>query len=264
MKMRNNKIIINNTIYVIGIFYLLERLISLIAYGLISMIVSNDDNGRIIADIVSATVILIYYFKTGTPDAQRVETNIKSSHVSSKKILITVLIGVTYNSFFFLFVSGILNLLGDEMPSLGKDLEGAIILNIVLICFFGPVLEEIAFRGVLFAEIRKIKKYWFAAIYTSVCFSLLHLDIIGFINYFISGLIFAYVWEKGQNIKLNIFLHSTMNVIGVSVRILDKQAALLMNYSYILDFFLATVCMVVFVMCIRVFKYEVDSEGSKE
>lgn len=88
-----------------------------------------------------------------------------------------------------------------------KDDSMLYILGVVLAF---PVLEEIWFRGLMYAPMRKEWGKWAAMIVLSLLFAFAHSNLIP-INQFIGGLIFVWAYEKRRTLVAPILLHMLGN-----------------------------------------------------
>lgn len=97
----------------------------------------------------------------------------------------------------------------------------------VIASVFGPVIEEIFFRGVMYNAVkRKLGIFWGIFI-TSVLFSFLHTHaftyfLVGFIPIAILGAVLAYLYEKTGSLVPSITLHILNNVGSVFMVFLFK------------------------------------------
>ena len=81
-----------------------------------------------------------------------------------------------------------------------------------------PFVEEIFFRGFLFTGFREKYGWRKAAALSALLFSLIHLQPLNMIPFFILGYIFAYTYEYSGSLWPAILLHATVN--GVSMLLL--------------------------------------------
>lgn len=77
-----------------------------------------------------------------------------------------------------------------------------------------PVMEEFAFRGVLFSHLRRYGA-GFAIAASSIVFSLVHLDFSNVVFAFIAGIVFAFLYEKTGNLWVSICIHALNNGLAV-------------------------------------------------
>ncbi|MFQ5952863.1 MAG: type II CAAX prenyl endopeptidase Rce1 family protein [Candidatus Omnitrophota bacterium] len=77
---------------------------------------------------------------------------------------------------------------------------------------FGPIAEEIFFRGFMYSAIKKAFGIFWAMIITSSIFSLLHTHIVGFLPIMLLGLLLAYLYEKTGSLVSSMAVHIAHNV----------------------------------------------------
>jgi len=78
-----------------------------------------------------------------------------------------------------------------------------------------PVVEEVFFRGFLFAGLRKNYSWQKAAVISSALFALIHVQATAMIPIFILGYIFAYLYYRSNSIWPGILMHVTTNALGL-------------------------------------------------
>lgn len=76
---------------------------------------------------------------------------------------------------------------------------------------FGPILEELVFRRVIFGSIIQTQNFWVAAIVSSIMFGIIHLDFSHIILYTITGFIFAYLYYRTKRIITSMIAHMLFN-----------------------------------------------------
>lgn len=81
----------------------------------------------------------------------------------------------------------------------------------LLIAVIGPVIEEIFFRGFLYAAIRKRYGITRAILLSSLLFSALHTNLIGFLPILTLGIFLAYIREKTGSLMPSITVHMFHN-----------------------------------------------------
>lgn len=77
-----------------------------------------------------------------------------------------------------------------------------------------PVMEEFAFRGVLFSGLKKHGTA-FAVVASAIIFSLLHMDFSNVVFALIAGLVFGVLYAKTRNLWLTILIHALNNGYAV-------------------------------------------------
>lgn len=104
------------------------------------------------------------------------------------------------------------------------------ITNLVVICIFAPILEEILFRGVMLSHHMKYGA-WHACIVTSICFALFHTNLSQLFYTFIGGLFMSMVVLKTGSLIPSIIIHASFNFISylsqLSITLIDNYPEML-------------------------------------
>ncbi|MCP4669443.1 MAG: CPBP family intramembrane metalloprotease [Deltaproteobacteria bacterium] len=87
-----------------------------------------------------------------------------------------------------------------------------------------PVVEEIFFRGFLFAGLRKYYGWHKAAIFSSALFALIHVQPTAMIPIFILGYIFSYLYYRSNSIWPGILMHVSTNAMGLGAAYMTAKA----------------------------------------
>lgn len=78
-----------------------------------------------------------------------------------------------------------------------------------------PISEELVFRGLLFQRLREKGSYMQAAVFSSVVFGLMHMNMVQMLYGFVMGMLLAYVYEKYGSVKAPALAHMSMNIMSV-------------------------------------------------
>ena len=81
-----------------------------------------------------------------------------------------------------------------------------------LIC--APILEEMAFRGLIFGKLRKYVPLWAAIAFGAVCFGLWHRNLGQFVYTVMMGVVFALGYHYTGRLRYAIFLHMANNTLS--------------------------------------------------
>lgn len=84
---------------------------------------------------------------------------------------------------------------------------------IIVSSIFGPAIEEIVFRRILFGYFHKHFNFFIAAGISSFIFALAHLEIAHIMRYYAVGFAFAFLYVKRNNLVAPMFAHVAMNTI---------------------------------------------------
>lgn len=82
---------------------------------------------------------------------------------------------------------------------------------IIAVVFFGPVLEELVFRRVVFGSLNQTMNFWFATAISALAFALVHMEFTHLLLYFTTGLILAALYQKTKRIITPIIAHILLN-----------------------------------------------------
>lgn len=74
-----------------------------------------------------------------------------------------------------------------------------------------PVAEELMFRGVLFRRFLESRSFWYAALWSSLFFVLMHQDGAQMVYALLLGLFLCYVYQKFGSLKAPVVLHVIAN-----------------------------------------------------
>jgi membrane protease YdiL (CAAX protease family) len=87
-------------------------------------------------------------------------------------------------------------------------------MSLVEYVIFAPVFEELAFRGLLFAILRRKFRFLPAALISASIFAIAHgYGLVGFISVLWSGLLWAWMYEKTGSLLPGILAHSINNLL---------------------------------------------------
>jgi len=86
------------------------------------------------------------------------------------------------------------------------------------IAVFGPILEEIVFRGVIFGWLYRRFNFFISGMLSAVIFAAIHLDFTHILIYTAMGFAFAFLYAKTKRIIVPIIAHIAMNTFVVMVQ----------------------------------------------
>ncbi|MDV5113912.1 CPBP family intramembrane glutamic endopeptidase [Clostridium perfringens] len=95
--------------------------------------------------------------------------------------------------------------------SLNNEAYIFIFLSVIL---FGPIVEELLFRGLIFNEINKIKGGAAPIILSGFLFGLFHRKPVQVVYASILGIILGFVYSKTRSLPLVIFMHMLNNLVA--------------------------------------------------
>ena len=219
-------IIIIFTGYVIGIIGGIILKLSHISIGLnLRMLIST-----FFVDIAAGAVILYFVI---VKYRERLET----LGLRFGSILNNILSGITAYIFILplllvmlLLSMWFLNLLGYTPPSqpvfdvFMEEERGRMLLFLtIFVSVFGPIIEEMFFRGFMYSAIRKRLGVLAAAFLSACIFSLLHANIVGFLPIMVLGVLLAYLYETTGSLVASVTVHVMHNSIIVAFVFFIKE-----------------------------------------
>ncbi|MFC1576109.1 lysostaphin resistance A-like protein [Candidatus Omnitrophota bacterium] len=128
----------------------------------------------------------------------------------------------------------ILNIFGMKPPPqpivglfLAEKDTTIIIVSSLIAAVFGPVIEEIFFRGVMYNAIKRKTGVFWSIMITSALFSFLHTHaasyfLVGFLPIMVLGMVLAYLYEKTGSLVPSITLHILNNTGSLALVFLFK------------------------------------------
>ncbi|TWT25433.1 CPBP family intramembrane glutamic endopeptidase [Planomicrobium sp. CPCC 101110] len=84
-------------------------------------------------------------------------------------------------------------------------------LTVIAVVLFGPVLEELVFRRVVFGSLNQTTNFFIATAVSALVFALVHLEFMHLLLYFTTGLILAFLYQKTKRIITPIIAHVMLN-----------------------------------------------------
>jgi membrane protease YdiL (CAAX protease family) len=89
------------------------------------------------------------------------------------------------------------------------------VLTVVLAGLFGPLVEEIVFRGVVYRGAAEVMPWWAAALASGVVFSLMHFNLYLFVPLTLVGFGLATLVHKTGSLRPAIYTHAAYNVSSI-------------------------------------------------
>lgn len=120
-----------------------------------------------------------------------------------------------------LFGNGLISLLplaqwSDSYEEVSDALyTGNIWLRMAAVGFFGPAVEELIMRGLLYQRLRAMMRPAAAMIWSALVFGVFHGNLVQGVYAFLVGLFFAWLMERTQQILVPILGHMTANLFVV-------------------------------------------------
>lgn len=97
--------------------------------------------------------------------------------------------------------------------------NGNLLVNLLYICLFGPIVEELIFRKILLDKLRRFGNLP-AILLTGIAFGLSHMNLSQFFYATTLGILFAYITIRTNTVIYTMILHIMINFIGSGLPLL--------------------------------------------
>jgi len=111
------------------------------------------------------------------------------------------------------------------LPLFGTGLSG-FAMALLIVSLVAPFIEEMFFRGFVFAGLARRWGLWAAAIVSGVIFSAAHMSVDTFLPLGVFGVILALLYSATGSIYPGIVMHSLNNTLGLLVAYLEAAGLL--------------------------------------
>lgn len=79
------------------------------------------------------------------------------------------------------------------------------------VVIFGPIMEELVFRRVIFGSLNQVTNFWIATAVSALFFALVHWEFVHILLYFTTGLVLAFLYQKTKSLLTPIIAHMLLN-----------------------------------------------------
>lgn len=142
-----------------------------------------------------------------------------------------LVLGVAVTVVVFIVNAVLIGVFGDSTPveqSLlpnPSDSVGVVVVLAILVVVVAPVTEEILFRGVLFASLRRHIGVHLAALLSGVIFAVVHIEVLasqpfGLGGLTLAGVLLAYAFHYTKSLRVAIVMHAVYNGVAFGLMLL--------------------------------------------
>lgn len=187
-----------------------------------------NNNLCLVYTISALIAILLFYLIYKRFKVQAV-SSISFARVEFLRLMIFFFAGVIFNVFSVSFVEVMENIIPDSwieanQESVGAFQNGNLIFQFLTVMIFAPIIEELIFRGILYSSIKNASRQFFSnseykmiviiisSIITSVCFGVIHGNMLQGIYTFILSFVMIYAVELTGSILSSIMIHMGFNM----------------------------------------------------
>jgi len=172
-----------------------------------------------VINVVGISVILYFVIKKHGQSAKALGLTLKgfsksvflgiTGYVTIVPILLAIMIATFYITKFIRYQPPVQPIVE---VFLKEKATSILWLSTMFAAIFGPIAEEIFFRGFMYKAIREKMGIFAAMMVTSAIFAFLHAHIVGFVPIMVLGLLLAYVYEKTGSLVSSMSVHIVHNV----------------------------------------------------
>jgi len=226
-----------------------------------------------VQDIISTLLIQVvimflvpfcFYMLFNKKKPKETLNNLGFKKISGKAILICFFIGIiafVLNIVVSSIFNGIINAFGFESGTSNATNDysfWSFLLNVFCVAILPGFCEEFLHRGVLMRGMFNSISVKHALIISSICFGLMHLNIVQVFYAAILGLLIGFVSIVGKSIWPAIIIHFTNNFINVYLSFASANGWPLGNFYDVINSFLSNnwlvaIIVVILVICLLVF-----------
>jgi len=129
-------------------------------------------------------------------------------------LILAILLGIAWNNIILLFPEAVNSKSYQEVNAslMGKN---NLIFTLLRTCILAPVTEEILYRGIVFRRLRKEYTVFISILFSSLLFGIIHFNMVQFLYALVLGILFAYIYEREQNLLFPVLCHAGINFVAI-------------------------------------------------
>ncbi|GAK10096.1 MULTISPECIES: CPBP family intramembrane glutamic endopeptidase [Geomicrobium] len=200
--------------WLIGVTFLVAQFGS-VGFAIIFALMGMEPGESFVYSIVLAfalgAIVMLFLIRNANP-LMRADRPRSGVGVTIGLIFLGVLLAIVGQQVAFLIQSALFGVpAGSENTAMLLDMMNSFPIMLLAVVVFGPIMEEILFRQVIFGKLYKHMNFFFAAALSSLAFSVVHMEFSNILVYAGAGFAFAYVYVKSNRIIVPIIAHCLMN-----------------------------------------------------
>jgi membrane protease YdiL (CAAX protease family) len=112
-------------------------------------------------------------------------------------------------------------LAGGDAPraTTGEGLEPGVVALVVHVALLAPVAEELAFRGLIYRQIRGLMTPLPATVLSALLFSIMHANLHQAVWALVLGLVAAFAYEQTKSLITPTLIHGLFNAVPIGVAV---------------------------------------------
>lgn len=198
-----------------SVYYIIAFYVSFLLLAIISTVVFSADTS-FFSEVLVEIIFILMTLGFCTLDIKGIIKLYRFPKMDIKGGLMTFLVPVgsaflVYYGIYWL--NNALELYDENVFAEYSYYENSLFWAILFIAILPPIFEELAFRGFLFNQMRKVSSVQVTIIATSFLFALVHFSFISFIWIFPFGLFLGYLRQRYQTLWLSMIVHFIHNFL---------------------------------------------------
>ncbi|KMZ53346.1 CAAX amino protease family protein [Dorea sp. D27] len=189
-----------------------------------------------IAAFITIPVMLIFFHKDRVKERAAGILPNKKAPIWKYSAVLLMSVAMCWGLNNLIAISGVSAISGTYEETMEILYTPPLLIQVICLGILVPICEELVFRGLMFKRMRARAGYLQSAIYSSVVFAILHVNLVQMIYSFVLGLMLAYIYEKYGSIKAPVAAHVVMNIFSVlatKYELLDWLAADIMRIGIV-------------------------------
>jgi hypothetical protein len=194
------------------------------------------------------SLVLYYFYKRD----QKVRGKTTKSFCSVKGCLVSILLfggACCILGNYAVVVSGL-----NELSSNYKRVASALysppfLIQILAAGLVIPIVEELIFRGMVFASIRDRLSFWPSAVVSALFFGLFHGNLVQGVYAFLIGIALAWIYEVCKTLLAPYLFHVSANIVSLCITNSVFGDILLPGKVNVVMIFMTVACLAVAILC---------------
>lgn len=232
MKKKSIVTLVWRTIYPILIYFTITIIVQIIIYNIFAYQISSANpgitsdmltdmlDGRVtksamMINVIAGVIIIPVLSIILKQDKKSREE--KSVIVKKEEYIYPFLAGIfmCLGCNWLIDMSGIINIFTVFNEVADSLYGGSIIFEFIAMVIIAPLLEEILFRGIIFARLREYMSVKVAIVISALIFGIIHGNVVQGIYAFIIGICLAYIYERYNTLLAAVLFHMSANLMSV-------------------------------------------------
>lgn len=198
-----------------SVYYIIAFYLAFLLLAIISVVIFSNDTS-FFSEVLVDAIFIVMTLGFCALDWKAIMKLYRVPSLDIKAVLMTLLIpvGSAFLVYYGIYwVNDVLEWYDENIFEEYIHYKNTLFWAILFTAILPPIFEELAFRGFLFNEMRKVSSVQVTIIATSFLFALVHFSFISFIWIFPFGLFLGYLRQRYNTLWLSMVVHFIHNFI---------------------------------------------------